>query len=81
MSTEMQMPKYKIEEDVSALQIDYVDGADLVFKDKRFAPLYVGPAWIDKHHPQPDGYLVVSKDGYRFFSPAKTFEQSYTLIK
>jgi hypothetical protein len=30
--------------------------------------------------PQPGGYFVVYKDGYKSFSPAKAFEEGYTRI-
>lgn len=79
--TQIQLPRYKCHKEVAALQIDYVDGADLVFKDTRYAPMYVGPAWIDKFNPQPGGYLVVYADGYRSYSPAKAFEEGYTLVE
>ena len=78
---QIQLPRYKCHKEVWALQIDYIDGADLVFKDTRYAPMYVGPAWIDKFNPQAGGYLVVYADGYRSYSPAKAFEEGYSLVE
>ena len=37
--------------------------------------------WLDKHNPEVGGYYVVYEDGYKSFSPAKAFEEGYTLIK
>lgn len=79
---QIQMPRYKCHKEVWALQIDYINGgAELCFKDRRYADMYVGPAWVDKFNPQPGGYLVVYADGYRSYSPAKAFEEGYTLVK
>ncbi len=43
-------------------------------------PIWVGVTWIARHNPQPGGYLVIYEDGYRSYSPAKAFEEGYTLI-
>lgn len=45
------------------------------------APLYVTPEWYRRHEPQAGGYYVVYEDGYASFSPAKAFEESYTLVQ
>jgi hypothetical protein len=37
------------------------------------------PDWHAKHKPQVGGYYVVYEDGYTSFSPAKAFEDGYTL--
>lgn len=79
--TQIQLPRYKCHKEVSALQIESVDGYALAFTDSRYAPMYVGPAWIDKFNPQAGGYLVVYADGYRSYSPAKAFEEGYTLVE
>lgn len=78
---QIQMPRYKCHKEVWALKIDAVDGGELRFTDSRYAPMYVGPAWVDKFNPQPGGYLVVYADGYRSYSPAKAFEEGYTLAE
>lgn len=79
--TQTQLPRYKCHKEVWALKIDAVDGGELRFTDKRYASIYVGPAWVDKFNPQPGGYLVVYADGYRSYSPAKAFEEGYTLVE
>lgn len=79
--SEIKMPKYKCHKEVYALQIDSVSAAEITFTDTRYAPVYVGPAWVDKFNPQPGGYLVVYADGYRSYSPAKAFEEGYTLVE
>lgn len=39
----------------------------------------VAQEFIEKHKPQVGGYLVIYDDGYQSFSPAKAFEEGYTL--
>ena len=44
-------------------------------------------SWVLKHRPGEDdfslvgGYFVVYEDGYKSWSPAKAFEEGYTLIE
>lgn len=52
----------------------------LVPEDAGFAEFPIEPEFIAKHNPQPGGYFVIYKDGYKSFSPAKAFEEGYTLI-
>lgn len=80
-ATMMQMPQYQCHKKVWALKIESADESTVYFDDKRYAPMYVGPAWIERFNPQPGGYLVVYEKGYRSFSPAAEFEAGYTLIK
>lgn len=54
--------------------------ATLTFTDKGYAPLEVDAAYVMKHSPQPGGYYVVYKDGYKSFSPAEAFEEGYSRI-
>jgi hypothetical protein len=54
--------------------------ATLTFTDKGYAPIEVDAAYVMKHDPQPGGYYVVYKDGYKSFSPAEAFEEGYTRI-
>jgi len=55
-------------------------------QEKTQAPPQEIPDWRLKqamdqeHNPQPGGYFVVYKDGYKSFSPAKAFEEGYTRI-
>lgn len=43
--------------------------------------LEVSPAWLRRHLPVVGGYVVRYEDGYTSFSPAKAFEDGYTLIE
>lgn len=47
--------------------------------DHDLDPVEVSQAWHAKHQPQEGGYVVFYKDGYTSFSPAKAFEDGYTL--
>jgi hypothetical protein len=53
-------------------------GAILVPAESCFAPFLVDGEYLRKHNPQPGGYYVVYKDGYKSFSPAAAFEEGYT---
>ena len=37
----------------------------------------VDRAYVEKHEPQADGYLVIYEDGYKSWSPAVAFEGGY----
>jgi len=78
-----QMPRYKCHKEVYALKIvDIIPrnrAAELIV-EAPFAPVPVSQEWVAKHEPMLGGYYVVYKDGYSSFSPAKAFEEGYTLI-
>lgn len=40
----------------------------------------VDQAYMDRHHPEIDGYFVLYKDGYMSWSPAEAFEEGYTRV-
>ena len=81
-----EMPRYKCFKEVWALKIKSIedpnnatDGSQLLsFEDDGYAPICVDGDYIGKHNPQPGGYYVVYKDGYKSYSPAKAFEEGYT---
>ncbi len=92
---EAQMPRYQCHKKVWALKIAEVKSADegiqpldqeysgdriLVFAEEGYEPLRVDHAYASKHKPVAGGYYVVYDDGYKSFSPAKAFEDGYTLI-
>jgi hypothetical protein len=94
-NAQIEMPKYRSHKEVWALKIADVkkdsdmaakenretDGsATLVFEDGRYAPVKVPHDYVRKHNPQPGGYYVVYKDGYKSWSPAEAFESGYTKI-
>lgn len=58
-------------------------GMHLALKDvPDFAP-FVTTQWVGQHVKGPDvegGYLVMYDDGYTSWSPAKAFEEGYTLL-
>lgn len=56
-------------------------GAILTPTNKMFGPIGVPKSYMDKHNPQAGGYYVVYDDGYKSFSPAKAFEEGYTLMQ
>ena len=95
MYAQLEMPKYKCHKEVWALQIAGIeydkdkarkenrdtDGSAMIIPvDARYAPIKVDHRYILKHEPRVGGYYVVYKGGGRSFSPAKTFEDGYTLI-
>lgn len=53
--------------------------AIIVPADEGFADFLVSGEFIQKHKPQVGGYWVKYDDGYTSFSPAKAFEEGYTL--
>jgi hypothetical protein len=92
MTTSVEMPRYKCHKEVWALKIAKIvkdgegehresDGsAMLTPADKHYGPIKVDFDYMRKHNPQIGGYFVVYDDGYKSFSPAKAFEEGYTLI-
>jgi len=83
--TQEEMPKYKCHKEVYALKIkeivkDY-DSSIITPEESGYLSFHVTFDYIRKHDPQVGGYYVVYKDGYKSFSPAKAFEDGYTLIE
>lgn len=84
----MQMPRYQCHKQVWALKIKEIHpggsptepGCTLVFEDARYAPRFMSEHWAGAHTALEGGYLVVYADGYLSYSPAKAFEDGYTLI-
>jgi hypothetical protein len=82
------LPRYQCHKIVQAAKIakvtPYDDGSlSIVFSDERFMPRTIPPDFVPKNEParpQPGWYYVVYEDGYQSFSPAKPFEDGYTLI-
>ena len=79
------MPLYQCHKKVRALEIKSIilmttGDYRLEFRDGRYEPMLVNELWIGKHDVLPDGYYVIYEDGYTSFSPAKAFEEGYTLI-
>ncbi len=81
-----EMPKYRCHKEVHALKISVVTEnenrgtAVLTPEGGLFAEISVDEDFVKKHRPQPGGYYVVYKDGYKSFSPADAFEDGYARI-
>jgi hypothetical protein len=90
--TSTEMPKYKCIKEVWALKIARIildsdlarfgnrgtDGSAILYpKNTLYAPFEVPADYVRKHDPQPGGYYVVYKGGYKSFSPAQAFEEGY----
>jgi hypothetical protein len=84
-----EMPRYQCHKKVWALKIKEITRVpsgnatvthSVVPEDARYAPFEVSLEYIGKHSPQAGGYYVVYDDGYKSFSPAKAFEDGYSLL-
>lgn len=84
-----EMPRYRCHKEVWALKIKEIKRVPsgsatvvhfIVPENAAYAPFDVGLEYISKHSPQAGGYYVVYDDGYISYSPAKAFEDGYTLI-
>ena len=85
MSDAAEMPKYRCHKKVWALKIDGItrlsDGRwSILPAESGYAPFVVPASYIERHTPAVGGYYVVYDDGYKSYSPAKAFEDGYTLI-
>lgn len=87
MSGSKEMPQYQCHKKVRALKIKSVqyehfdDGrAYLVFEDESYPPIEVSSSWTRIHEPEDGGYYVQYDNGHTSYSPAKAFEEGYTLI-
>jgi hypothetical protein len=83
--TEMEMPRYKSHKTVWALKIKEVaqngDGHwYIVPEDERYT-IIQADEFVAKHRPEAGGYYVQYADGYKSYSPAKAFEEGYTLCE
>ena len=79
------MPRYQSHKTVSALKIKKVHrdewGIGLVFENPSFMlRAFTNDQLKGKPYPQDGWYMVVYRDGYTSFSPAKEFEDGYTEI-
>jgi hypothetical protein len=88
----MPLPQYKCHKIVNAARITEIQKGvssdphsvfhdfNLVFGDIG-ASKHVTAEWVERFRPDTGGYYVVYEDGYASFSPAKAFEEGYTLIE
>lgn len=83
-----ELPCYRSHKHVWALKIKNVRHiesprgltAEITPEESGYAPIMVDHSYVVKHDPQPGGYYVVYKDGYKSWSPAEAFEEGYTRI-
>lgn len=81
----MEMPRYQSHKKVWALKIEAIEDAGdagyrLTPADHRYAKFTVDASIVSRYMPVPGDYYVVYDDGYKSISPAKAFEEGYTLI-
>ena len=86
MTVQTEMPRYVCHKKVNALKIKRIylghDGRSYIQPEENgYADIQVDSQFMLKHNPVAGGYFVVYEDGYRSFSPAKAFEEGYTLDK
>jgi len=80
------LPQYRCHKIVRAAKIARIDPTGLVLEYSIGAGIAaigvdVTPAFFARHRPEVGGYFVVYDDGYQSFSPAKAFEEGYSLKK
>lgn len=88
------MNRYKCHKEVYAFKINAIsydvdragidnretDGSGYLLAETPFGTeLKVSANYLTKHNPQVGGYYVRYDDGYESYSPAKAFEEGYTL--
>ncbi len=85
-TAQTEMPRYRCHKEVHALKIGedikINEDGTITFSvtDPRFAPITVDRTVVSRVLPMAGMYYVVYSDGYKSFSPAKAFEDGYTLI-
>ncbi len=96
MTISQELPRYRSHKQVWALKIKSIVpnpnpdptghsaassyGAMIYPEDGGYPPFQVTAEYMSKHRPQPGGYYVQYEDEYLSYSPAKAFEEGYTLI-
>lgn len=85
MNAAAEMPRYRSHKTVHALKIAAIGGKPphvmtLSFAEPGYAQIAVDPKMFARYTPAPGDYYVVYDDGYVSISPAKAFEEGYTLI-
>lgn len=93
-TTSAEMPLYKCHKQVRALKIEEVTlhdpegsnpplefaGGFIFPENKSYPPIPITAEFWHKHKPQPDGYFIQYADGHTSYSPAKAFEEGYTVV-
>lgn len=83
-----EMPRYKCNKKVHALKIaaaEVQENGSVAIEpaDEDYASFVTEPDFGQRFKGTPDdpGYYVVYEDGYKSWSPARAFEDGYTLIQ
>jgi hypothetical protein len=85
-TAQRELPRYKCHKEVHALKILKVEGPQddgsyiITPADSAYESLRVPDIFVLKCKPEAGGYYVFYTDGYRSYSPAKAFEEGYTLV-
>ncbi len=89
-AAQREMPRYKCHKEVWALKIAKIElsapneetdgGAIITPAEEGCVPFCVDRHYMRKHSPHVGGYYVAYGGGYESFSPAKAFEDGYSLI-
>lgn len=78
------MKKYLCTKTVLAFkitEIQYIGEERWIFRSDEGDQIIKERAWLKKHSPSLGGYYVVYADGYSSWSPAKAFEEGYTVCQ
>ena len=91
---EVEMPLYKCHKQVRALYIKSVQpryeqnnrtkpctAVHIAFEEPGFEAILETGAFFEKHSPRAGDVYVVYPGGYKSVSPAKAFEEGYTLVE
>lgn len=87
MGSSKEMPRYQSHKKVWALKIGEgitvaADGSvTLPIIDPGYEPVTVSKEVVARYLPMPGDYYVVYDDGYKSISPAKAFEDGYSLVE
>lgn len=81
----LKLPQYQCHKKVRAAKITAMrpngDGTHSLEFEGPWESIDVQASYMAQHAPQVGGYFVVYEpDGYQSYSPAKAFEDGYTLI-
>lgn len=52
----------------------------MVPQEEGVQPFALKSEYVEKHEPRVGGYYVVYENGYESYSPAKEFEEGYSLL-
>ena len=80
------MPEYQYHKKIKAFKITYIGEEKserytvYILRGEHNMCVMVSSDYIIKHNPEIGGYYVLFNDSYESYSPAKAFEEGYSLI-